>query len=151
MFNHETDVSLSKAKETEFKESVCLVKAQDHELGIVYGWGTVCEVDGQPYIDHDNDHLPYQSMLKAAASFMEGDRKVMIEHKEDEGGKVLFAFPLDGEKLNKAFGIECNQTGLMIGMKPAKQETYNKFKSGELTGFSIGGAIDLTATEMVEM
>jgi hypothetical protein len=50
---------------------------------------------------------------------------------------VVFAFPLT-EDIGKAMGIESQKTGLMIAMQPPA-EILIKYKSGEYTGFSIGG------------
>jgi hypothetical protein len=58
-------------------------------------------------------------------------------HKGDPIGTMVFAFPLTTD-IAKAFDITTPRTGLMIGMKPSA-EVLAKFKSGEYTGFSIGG------------
>jgi hypothetical protein len=50
----------------------------------------------------------------------------------------VFAFPMTTD-IAKAFGVETKTTGLMIGLKPDNNAMLAKFKSGELTGFSIGG------------
>ena len=40
----------------------------------------------------------------------------------------------------KALDIEIEKTGFVVGMKPSDPEILEKFRSGEFTGFSIGGA-----------
>jgi hypothetical protein len=77
-------------------------------------------------------------MLGAAVDFMQNSRVAKEMHAGDSKGSVLFAFPLTTE-IAKSFGIETSTTGLMIAMKPDNADMLAKFKSGELTGFSIGG------------
>ena len=107
------------------------------ELGLVLGWAIVCTEDGEPYFDKQDDHIPEDAMLKAAADFMEHSRASTEMHERPGAGTVVFAFPLT-EDVKKAFGIECDKTGLMVALKP-DVDMLGKFKSGELTGFSIGG------------
>lgn len=109
----------------------------DSELGLVIGWAIVSSVGGQPYFDLQGDHIPDDAMLKAAADFMQNSRVAGHMHKVEERGSVVFAFPMTSD-IAEAFGIQTPKTGLMIAMKP-DQEMFDKFKSGELTGFSIGG------------
>lgn len=108
-------------------------------LGLVFGWAMVCKVGGEDYFDTQDDHIPEESMLKASTEFMEKSRVLGDMHAVAEGGSVVFAFPLTAE-IAKAYGWENPpQTGLMIAVKPGSAETLAKYKSGEYTGFSIGG------------
>ena len=81
-------------------------------------------------------------MLEAAADFMQNSRVAKDMHiAGEEGvlpGSVVFAFPLT-EEIAKAFDIKTNKTGLLVGMKPGDETILQKFRSGEYTGFSIGG------------
>ena len=121
---------------------VCKV---DAELGIVFGWGIISKQDGEPYYDLQGDHIPEDSMLKAAADFMESSRVAGEMHKNgkvekvEERGAVLFALPLTAE-IAKSLEIETKKTGLIIAVKP-DADMLAKFKSGALTGFSIGGFV----------
>lgn len=121
----------------EIPSQICKVS---DELGLVFGWAIVCKKDGQDYYDLQGDHIPELAMLKAATDFMAHSRTAKDMHKADGElpGTVLFAFPMT-EDIAKSFGIETTQTGLMIAMKPEDDEILAKFKSGEYTGFSIGG------------
>lgn len=112
------------------------VQKVDEELGLVLGWAIVCSENGEPYFDLQGDHITEEAMFKAAADFMQHSRE-MTEMHEEGAGTIVFAFPMTGE-VQKAFGIECEKTGLLIAAKP-DPDTLEKFKSGELTGFSIGG------------
>jgi hypothetical protein len=119
-----------------FESTGDIVKV-DESLGLVFGFAIVCKKDGEDYYDVQDDHIPEDAMMKAAADFMENSRVAKEMHVGDQKGGVIFAFPLTTE-IAKALGIETEQTGLLIAMKPPP-EVLSKFKSGEYTGFSIGG------------
>jgi len=122
------------------------------ELGIVFGWAIISKVKGKDYYDTQGDHIPEYSMLRAAAGFMRGNRTAGNMHrvvspayraaeigdKVQTIGIVLFAFPLTTD-IAKQMDIKADFTGLMIGMKVHDSKVLDKFKSGEYTGFSIGG------------
>ncbi len=111
----------------------------DMDHGLVMGFAIVCHHEGEPYYDLQKDHIPEESMLNAAVEFMSGERVVGDMHQEKEGGKVVFAWPMTKD-IAKSFGFEePKTTGLMIAIKPESQKMLEKFKSGEYTGFSIGG------------
>lgn len=123
---------------SKFEISTQITKV-DESLGLVMGFAIICKQDGEPYFDLQGDHIPEDAMLKAALDFMENSQIAKEMHSGDQQGSVVFAWPLT-EETAKAFGIETKQTGLMIGMRPSA-DMLEKFKSGELTGFSIGGVI----------
>ncbi len=110
----------------------------DDELGLVLGWGIICKQDGDEYFDLERDSSTERAMLEAALEFMECSRVAKEMHRGNQRGTVVFAWPMTTE-IAKAFGFNTgNNTGLLIGMRP-DDEMFAKFKSGELTGFSIGG------------
>lgn len=111
----------------------------DEGLGIVFGWAIVCKQDGEEYVDLDHDHIPERAMLKSAARFAEGDRPSRLQHSESTVGRVVFMMPIT-EDIAKAFGIDTSTTGLAVGVK-VDDATLARFRSGELTGFSIGGSV----------
>lgn len=127
---------------TEFRKQVDVLKADD-ALGLVYGYAVVCCEDGKPYFDSYGDHVPESVMVKHAADFMLSARVSTDMHARKDGkpvpdGTVVFAFPMTAD-IAKSFGFEnVKKTGLLIAMRPSP-EVYAKFKSGEYTGFSIGG------------
>lgn len=114
------------------------VQKVDESLGLVFGWAIICKEDGKPYFDVQDDHIPEESMLKAASDFMQTSRVLGDMHQTAEGGAVLFCMPLTAE-IASAYGITSKTTGLMIAVKPASEETLQKFRDGTYTGFSIGG------------
>lgn len=119
-------------------EITCEVKKVDAELGLVFGWAIVCKEAGQPYFDLQGDHIPEGSMLKAATGFAKGARMAKEMHVGGGRGTVVFMLPFT-EDIAKSLGIQDPaRTGLIIGMAP-DGDMLEKFKSGELRGFSIGG------------
>lgn len=129
--NVDIDIDVDKA----FAKAT-LVKV-DETLGLVFGFAIVSKQNGEDYYDLQNDHIPEDAMLKASLDFMLNSRVAKEMHTGDEAGTVVFAFPLTSD-IAKALDIETKQTGLLIAMRPA-EGMLAKFKSGEFTGFSIGG------------
>lgn len=109
----------------------------DDSLGLVFGLAMVNTIDGEDYFDLQGDNIPEEAMLKAATDFMAKSREVREMHQDTRVGEVLFAFPLTRE-LAEAYEIQTRKTGLLIGVRPSP-EVLKKFRSGEYTGFSIGG------------
>jgi putative serine protease XkdF len=114
----------------------CKVAKVDDSLGLVFGWAIICTEDGEPYVDTQDDYITDAAMLQAATEFAKGRRMGGDMHEQPDG-QVVHIFPLTAE-IAKAFGIKCDKTGLMVAMQPSP-ETLAKFRSGERTGFSIGG------------
>lgn len=133
--NDYEDKGFNKAdRPTFFKaESVSI----DEQLGLVFGYGIVCKINGEPYFDSQGDHIPEDAMLKAATDFMQHSRVALEMHRGDKIGDVVFSFPLTTD-IAKALGIKTPKTGWLVAIKPPK-DVLAKYKSGEYTGFSIGG------------
>jgi len=129
-------------KNTTMKEFKTYVKVQDvnESLGLVFGWGIVCKKDDDHYVDHGDDHIPQEEMLKSVLDFMENSRIVDDMHDYGNHGGVIFSMPMT-EEIAKAYGIETETYGWMVGVKPT-EELFEKFVSGEYTGFSIGGVLE---------
>lgn len=127
------------------KRLECKVAKVDESLGLVFGWAIVCTESGHPFVDSQGDHIPDRAMLKASTKFAKGRRTGGDMHSVEDG-TVIHTFPLTAE-IAKSFGISCDKTGLMIAMAPDNAETLNKFRTGQRTGFSIGGR-RITDTEM---
>ena len=123
---------------TEKSKTAKLVKVEDivPEFGLVLGRAIICSVNGEPYFDTDNQHIPADVMLKASIEWSQTAQHTKEMHSAESGSSV-FEFPLTDE-IKKAFGIECNWEGLMVAYKPT-DEVLQKFISGEYTGFSVGG------------
>lgn len=115
----------------------CDVVKVSEELGLVFGFAIVSKIDGEPYFDTQGDHIPEQSMLEAATDFMAGVERTAGDMHKTADGQVVFAFPLT-EDIAKSLGIATRMTGLLIAVRPSA-DVLAKFRSGEYTGFSIGG------------
>ena len=109
----------------------------DESLGLAFGWAIVSKEDGEDYYDTQDDHIPEDAMLSAATDFMQSARTSKVMHEGEKAGTVVFAFPLTTD-IAKSLGVTTTKTGLIIAVK-ADPDMLEKFKSGELTGFSIGG------------
>lgn len=124
---------------------VRIIKAEA-ELPLVYGWGSVCKVrdaSGQlaDYWDTDNECFPEDVTEMAWRDFMKNARHMDVMHDEKTMGRVVYAMPMT-EDIAKAYGIldSLKQTGVMVGVEVTDPEVLGKFRSGEYTGFSIGGS-----------
>lgn len=116
----------------------CELLKVDESLGLVFGFAVVSNVGGEPYFDSQGDHIPEDALMKASLDFAENSRVSKEMHRPDsEEGSVVFIFPLTTE-VAKSLGIETEQTGLLIGMKPPA-DVFAKFQDGTYKGFSIGG------------
>lgn len=109
---------------------------------LVIGFGFICEkknADGEfePHVDAQGDFIPEEVMYEGMKSFMAGNRVAKDMHEGESIGQIVYGFPLT-QDICKALSIETEQTGFLIAMKP-NAEVMAKFKSGEYTGFSLGG------------
>lgn len=108
------------------------------DLGLVYGHAFAASLDGgtTPHVDYQEDAID-PDFVKTAMEFMEDGGPTDVNHDCEADGRIVFAWPLIPE-VNEALGIKSDVIGLAIAVKPSP-ETYAKFKSGELTGFSLYG------------
>ena len=127
----------------QFKLNTKVVKV-DEALGLVIGFAMICKEKGEDYFDLQGDNIPEDVMMKSALDFMENSQVAREMHgktpdgQRKQAGTVIFAFPLTTD-IAKALDIETEKTGLLIAIKP-DAAMLAKFKSGKLTGFSIGGS-----------
>lgn len=116
----------------------CKVEKVDTSLGIVFGYAIVCKNDDNDYYDVQGDHITEDAMLDATAEFMAGERCAKMMHEGGNVGRVVFGFPLTIE-IAKSLGISAARSGFIVGMQPDDDEILDKYRTGEFTGFSIGG------------
>ncbi len=112
----------------------------DEELGLVFGYALTSQKDGAPYFDLQGDAITDgDELIKVAMEYAQAGGVADEQHDfRDQGGRVLFLWPMTPE-VAKALEIDTGGTyGLLIGMKPTP-EAFARFKSGEYTGFSIAG------------
>jgi len=110
----------------------------DSDIGVVFGYAIVCKNGDDAYYDTQGDHITEQAMLEATSAYMQSDRIAKIMHKGEPIGTVLHSFPLTAE-IAKSLGLSAAKTGWLIGFKPDSGDVLDKFRTGELSGFSIGG------------
>ena len=110
----------------------------DEDQRLIIGWAIVSTEDGEPYIDLQDDHIPDGAMLKAAKDFAKGARVAKEMHFGDAIGQVVFLFPMTAD-IAKSLGIDTRRTGLLLAIEPESDEMLEKARTGEFTGFSIGG------------
>ncbi len=127
-----------------FRKNYDLIKIDD-ALGLVYGWGAIYTEGGEEYFDTQGDAIDPDGMQAAALDFMEHSRVAGDLH-EKNGGTIPFMLPIS-EDVAKALELETSRTGLAMAMRP-NDEVLEKFRTGEYTGFSIGGTrIDETVVD----
>lgn len=105
---------------------------------LVFGFGIVCKVDGEEYFDLQDEHIPEDVMLDASLDFAKSARVAKEQHDGEPVGMYPFIFPLTAE-IAKALELETRKTGMLVAAQ-FDAETFARFESGELTGFSIAGA-----------
>jgi hypothetical protein len=114
------------------------VLKMDDEQKIVWGWAYVSTEDGQLLVDTQGDSIEPVEMEKMANDFMTNARNAKVMHEGEDVGVFIHSFPLTNE-LMKAFDILSDREGWIVGMLVEKDQIWKKYKSGEYTGFSIGG------------
>ena len=118
----------------------------DSTSPLVYGWGSICKVRDASgalvdYRDTDNEEFPEDVTEAAWRDFMLNSRQMDVQHDEQPMGRVVYAMPMT-EDIAKAFGVldALDRTGVMVGVQIDDPALIAKFRSGDYTGFSIGGA-----------
>lgn len=120
----------------------------DTKLGLVFGWAIVCKAHGKPYFDRQGHHITEDAMLEAAADFAANSRVTKAMHRGAPDRPAVFLWPLTTE-LCKSFGIESENSGLLIGIRPSA-EILKKFEDGTYTGFSLNGETPKASIEYLD-
>jgi hypothetical protein len=118
----------------------CKVGKVDETLGVVFGYAFATTLDGgkSAHVDLQDDAIVGgDELIKVALGFVEAGAQSDVMHNEKRDGYCPFVMPLNAET-KKAFKLAGDVEGVAIGMKPSA-ETFKRFQSGELQGFSIGG------------
>lgn len=110
----------------------------DEDQRIVWGWASVVTEKGEVVVDSHNDVITPDEMEKMANAFMLDVRVAKAMHEGDSIGEILHSLPLTNE-VAKSLGIQSDREGWIIAMKIHDDEAWAKVKSGEFSGFSIGG------------
>ena len=110
----------------------------DEEQRIVYGFASVVSKNGQMVVDRQGDIITAVEMEKAATRFMLGARNGLTMHKGEPTTTIVHCMPLTKQVMD-AFGISSDKEGWLIAVKVHDDDTWDRMKKGEFTGFSIGG------------
>lgn len=125
----------------EFKVFVPISKMDD-EQRIVFGWGSVTEVDGQPVVDLQGDIIEEYELEKAVYDFMLAPKHDEMHKRVVPDSVIVESVVITDEKLQKMFPegpIPKGKRGWWLGIKINDPELYMKHKLGIYKGFSITG------------
>lgn len=125
----------------EFKVFVPISKMDD-EQRIVFGWGSVTEVDGQPVVDLQGDIIEEYELEKAVYDFMLAPKHDEMHKRVVPDSVIVESVVITDEKLQKMFPegpIPRGKRGWWLGIKINDPELYMKHKLGIYKGFSITG------------
>jgi cation transport regulator ChaB len=118
------------------------VEKIDEEKQIVFGWGSVTSVNGQTYIDKQEDIIEDLELEKAVYEFMQAPMHDEMHQRVVPSSVFVESVVITDEKLQKMFPgqpLPIGKRGWWVGIHIADQELFQKHKSGEYTGFSITG------------
>lgn len=110
----------------------------DEDQQIVYGWASVITNKGESVVDRQGDVIKADTLVYAVNDFMEHIRVGKEMHKGDQIGKVIHSYPIVNE-IAESLGIHSEKEGWIVALKVYDQNTWDRVRSGELKGFSIGG------------
>jgi hypothetical protein len=119
------------------QEQATVLKVNE-EQGLVYGWAYISTEDGKLLVDTQGDSIEPIEMEKMATNFMLNSRSAKVMHKGENVGTFVHSLPLTND-IMKAFDIYSDREGWIVAMKPDNEDVMKAYKSGEYTGFSIGG------------
>jgi hypothetical protein len=110
------------------------------EQGLVTGWASIIEKDGQIITDHQGDRITPEELTAAAHDFIANSRQGGVLH--DEFGKnighIVESVVMTRE-LQKALDIDLKKAGWLITYKVEDPRVKAMVKAGVLKSFSIGG------------
>lgn len=113
------------------------IVSKNEDQRLVFGWASVSEVDGEPYIDHQGDMISEDELEKAFYDFVLNSRNAGEMHLRKDAGQLVECIVFTKEK-QEALGIDLGIVGAWVGFK-LDEDSFEKVKSGEYEMFSIGG------------
>lgn len=120
------------------EKRIAILKS-DGDQRIAWGWASVAALNGEPVVDLQKDVIDGEEMMKATTEFMEDVRRLQSMHAGEQIGVVVHSLPLTNE-LAKAFGLNTDREGWIVGVKIHDDGVWKRVKDGELRAFSIGGS-----------
>lgn len=136
--NKDDKFIFQKADKSESFTCSAKITKLDNEKRLVYGFASVIEENGQTVIDRQDDIIKPDELVKAAHKFISDARVAKMMHDGEQVGEVVESIVFT-EDVQEALGIDLNKVGWFIAMKIHNDDVWEKFKSGELEAFSIGG------------
>jgi hypothetical protein len=114
--------------------------------GLVWGWASIIEKDGNVVTDCQGDRISEDELMKGAHDFMANSRVGGALHMYDQadptkplcGGEVIESLVFT-KALQKALGVDLGKVGWLIGYKVSSDVIKRAAASGVLKSFSIGG------------
>ena len=134
----------------------------DSDKRQVFGWASITHVNGDPVVDRQGDVVTLEEVEKSAYDYVVKSRVGGSQHKRDgdkpfHAADLIESFVVTEDKA-KAMGLGDNvPQGWWVGFKVNDDNTWDKVKNGDVTGFSVHGRgkrqqIDgeLTPSEVVD-
>jgi hypothetical protein len=103
----------------------------------VFGWASIIEEAGVPVVDTQNDVITEEDLENAFYGFAKDYGQGGEMHDRTDAGEMIECMVFTKEK-QQALGINLGKIGAWVGFE-FEPAVFAKFKSGEYTGFSIGG------------
>jgi putative serine protease XkdF len=121
-----------------------VIAKRDDAQRIIYGWASVSSIrksDGsfEPYTDLQGDQIDDEVMEAMAHNYLVHSRASKAMHGGDQIGHCIASMPLT-KSIQDAFGVSCDRTGWLIGIKVTDDTTWQRVVNDEFSGLSIGGS-----------
>lgn len=133
---------LGKAAEVTWEVEFSKIDEDKHQ---VFGWASIVQLDGEPVVDRQGDYISPEEIEKAAYNYVVKSRKGGSQHKRTEDGQPFHASDMiesivfTPEKIEKMHLPPDFPQGWWVGYKVTDEDTWQRVKKGEVTGFSVHG------------
>lgn len=108
------------------------------EQRLVFGWASITTQDGAPVVDVHGDSMPTEVLEKAAYRYTLQSRAGKRQHAGEPVMHLVESVVLTKAKQD-AMGVDLGREGWWVGFHVPDDATWGAIKSGDVTGFSIGG------------
>jgi hypothetical protein len=131
------------------EDSVCRICKVDEDRQLVFGWASVCSIDGEDVIDKQGDIIPEHELENAVYEYNLYFRKQGEMHEVMGIGRLVESIVFTVEKQRaietglRESGINAHldlgMVGWFVGFKVDDARVWKRIRAGELPEFSIGG------------
>lgn len=112
----------------------------DKKKGLVFGWASVIERDGEIVVDRDNDYIDDEWELeKSAYAFVTSCRVGGDNHVRKGVSHLIESMVITQEKIDLLGLPQDTQKGWWAGWQITDPDTLDALEKGEFTGFSVHG------------